>query len=272
MKWLKSIEDFTQHIFTNKERAAKRHLNTDDAEKPREVYERVCQLIAEELSAIGFKYFPSQHKLKLESTDKKHNLTIQFSSNRDNVAGQYIELSVAFFVKSKDLKSYAKSNPLLDYWDDTMIGRNIAALVKEGKGNLIWNLAEKKEYENAIALIPKIAREELSYIFEKLQDSEWVADAIEEDSFELNNPIVTVQYLLMVDQKHIAEKYLSAFLIRKPDQILVGYKKAKEKFKSEGMPETFTHGLGFGHEIALLENEYQLKLTVRDPASGTQSI
>ncbi|MBW1294851.1 hypothetical protein [Aquimarina litoralis] len=262
MKWLKNIEDFTEHIFSNKERAAKRHLNNVNAEKPREVFEQTCQLIANELNIIGFTYYPSQHKLKLESKDKKHNLFIKFSSNRDNVAGQYVELSAVFYIESKDLKKYSKNHPLLNYWNETMIGRDIGALVKGGEGNIIWNLADKKQFENATLIIPKTIKESLIGVFGDLQDSETISKEIEMDNFELSNPITTVQYLLMIDKQNVAEKYLSTFLTRKPEKILEDYKKAMEQFKNEGTPAEFIHGMGYGFEVALLETEYKLKIKV----------
>ncbi|WP_298321244.1 hypothetical protein [uncultured Aquimarina sp.] len=262
MKWLKNIEDFTEHIFSNKERAAKRHLNNVNAEKPREVFKHTCQLIANELNHIGFTYYPSQHKLKLESKDKKHNLFIKFSSNRDNVTGQYVELSAVFYIESKDLKKYSKNHPLLNYWNETMIGRDIGALVQGGEGNIVWNLADKKEFENAVSIIPKTTKESLISVFKDLQDSETISKEIEMDNFELSNPITTVQYLLMIDKQSVAEKYLSTFLTRKPEKILEDYKKAIEQFKNEGTPAEFIHGMGYGFEVALLETEYELKIKV----------
>ncbi len=262
MKWLKNIEGFTEHIFSNKERASKRHLNQKIAEKPREVFDRVCQLIANELETIGFRYFPSQHKLKLESTDKTYTLFIKFSSNRDNVAGQYVELSAVFYIESKGLKKFSKNYPLLNYWRETIIGRDFGAIVKGGEGNLVWNLADKKEYESALSIIPKTIKETLIDLFKDLQNSELVISEIEKDNFELNSSMSTVQYLLMHNQKNIAEKYLSTFLTRKPEKILDDYKKTIREFEKDGIPKEFIHGMGYGHEIALLEKVYNLKITV----------
>ncbi len=266
MKWLKNIEDFTEHIFSNKERAAKRHLNQKIDEKPLEVFDRFCQLIANELETAGFKYYPSQHKLKLESIDKIHTLFIKFSSNRDNVVGQYIELSAVFYIESKELKKFSKSNPLLNYWKETIIGRDFGTVVKGGDGNLVWNLADKKEYESALSIIPKETKETLIDIFEDLQNSELVINEIAKDNFELNSTMSTVQYLLMHNQKNIAEKYLSTFLTRKPNKILDDYKKAIGEFEKDGIPKEFIHGMGYGHEIALLEEVYNLKITVPNNA------
>jgi len=262
MKWLKNIEEFAEHVFSNKERAAKRHLNQTEAEKPREVFDKACQLIADGLATIGFKYFPSQHKLKLESIDQKYSLFLKFSSNRDNVAGQYIELSSVFYIESKDLKKFSKNAPLLNYWNETMIGRDIGTLIDGGEGNLIWNLANKKEYENAISIIPKTTKDKLLNLFEDFQNPELLVEEIGKGNFELSNPMTTVQYLLMFNRKSIAEKYLSAFLTRKPEKILEDYRKAVNIFKNEGIPTEFIHGMGYGHEIALLEKEYELKIKV----------
>ncbi|MEQ9441804.1 MAG: hypothetical protein RIG62_22380 [Cyclobacteriaceae bacterium] len=264
MKWLKNIEDFTEHILSNKERATKRHLNHAKAEIPREVFDRVCQLIADELTTIGFSYFPSRHKLALESADKKYSLLLKFSSNRDNVAGQYIELSAMCYIESKDLKKFSKTNPLLNYWNETMIGRDIGALVDGGEGTLIWNLADKKEYDNAVSVIPKATKGRLLKLFEDLQNPGLIVDEIEKGNFELNNPMTTVQYLLMVSRQDVAEKYLSAFLSRPPKKILEDYQKVKISFENGEASKEFIHGMGYGHEIALLEKAYNLKIKVPD--------
>lgn len=262
MKWLKNIEDFKEHIFSNKERAAKRHSNNKNVEKPREVFERTCQIIAEKLNDIGFTYYPSQHKLKLESPDQKYSLVLKFSSSRHNVSGQYVELSVVFYIESKDLKKYSKNHPLLNYWSEIIIGRDIGVLVKGGEGKIVWNLADKKEFENAVSIIPKTTKENLISVFQELQDSETIAKKIEMDNFELSSLMTTVQYLLMINKKSVAEQYLSTFLARKPKKILEDYKNATEQFKKEGTPNEFIHGMGYGFEIALLENEYELKIKV----------
>ncbi|NOU62338.1 hypothetical protein [Marinifilum caeruleilacunae] len=143
-----------------------------------------------------------------------------------------------------------------------MIGKDIGTFVEGGEGNLVWNLADKQEFENAVSIISKVTKERLVNVFEDLQNSKLVVNEIEKDKFELNNPMTTVQYLLMADHKNVAEKYLSTFLTRKPDKILEDYLKAIKKFKIEGVPNEFIHGMGYGHEIALLEIEYKLKIKV----------
>lgn len=262
MKWIKNIEEFTEHIFSNKERAAKRHLNNSEVEKPREVFDQACQLIADDLTNIGFQYIQRQHRLKLNSSDKKYTLIVSFSSNRDNVAGQFIELSTFFYIESNDLKKFSKNNPLLTYWNEIMIGRDIGTLIEGGEGSLVWNLANKKEFENAVSTLTKTIKERLIHIFNDLQNPELIVAQIEKGNFELNNPMATVQYLLMLNQRRIAEKYLSDFLNRKPDKILSDYKKAIETFEEGKIPTAFVHGMGYGYEIALLEKEYGLKITL----------
>jgi hypothetical protein len=262
MKWIKNIEEFTEYIFSNKERAAKRHLSNSEVEKPREVFDRACQFIADELTTIGFQYFQRQHRIKLESPDRKYILNVSFSSNRNNVAGQYIELSSFFYIESNDLKKFSKNKQLLTYWNETMIGNDIGTLIDGGEGSLVWNLADNNEFENAVTTITKTIKERLINIFKDFQNTELILTQIEKNNFELNNPITTVQYLLMLNQRSIAEKYLTNFLTRKPDKILNDYKKAIQTFEDGETPKEFVHGMGYGHEIALLEKEYGLKITV----------
>lgn len=262
MKWIKNIEEFTEHIFSNKERVANRDVNNSELEKPREVFDRACQLIADELTTIGFQYSQRQHRIKLESADKKYILNISFSSNRDNVAGQYIELTSIFNIDSKDLKKFSKNNPLLTYWNETMIGRDLGTLIDGGEGNLVWNLADKKEFDNAVSIISQTVKERLVKIFKDFQDTELIVSQIEKYNFELNTPMTTVQYLLMLNHKTIAEKYLSEFLTRKPDKILSDYNEAIIDFQNDKIPTEFVHGMGYGHEIALLEKIYKLIITV----------
>jgi hypothetical protein len=260
MKWLKDIEDFKNHIFKNKERASKRHLNSVIVEKPRELFDRACLEISDKLKAIGFQYVPSQHKLKLTSIDKKYTLFIRFSSNRDNVAGQYVELAAFFSIASKDLKNYSKSNPLLNYWDEFLIGRDFCTLINGKGGKVVWNLVDDKDYLSAVNDIPKATKEALIEIFEQLQNKKLVVQEIKNNKFELGNPILTTQYLLMNDEKKMAEKYLSDFLNRPPNKILLDYSKAKKEFKDKGIPNEFIHGKGYGHENALIENQYNLNI------------
>lgn len=261
MKWIKNIEEFTEYIFSNKERAAKRHLIKSEVEKPREVFDRACQFIADELTPIGFQYLQRQHRIKLESPDRKYTLNVSFSSNRDNVAGQYIELSSFYYIESKDLKKFSKNKPLLTYWNETMIANDIGTLIDGGEGSLVWNLADNKEFENAVTSITKTIKERLINIFKDFQNTELIVTQIEKNNFELNNPMTTVQYLLMLNQKGIAERYLSDFLTRKPDKILNDYKKAIQTFEHGEIPKEFVHGMGYGYEIALLEKVYGLKIT-----------
>lgn len=262
MKWLKNLEDFKEHIFSNKERAAKRHLNSKVTVKPRQLYDEACLNIAEKLKPNGFQYFPSQHKLKLNSPDKTYTLTIRFSSNRDNVAGHYVELTAYFSITSKKIKKFSKANPLLDYWNDYLIGRDFYTLINEKGGNVVWNLADLKDYNDAITEIPKATKNALLEIFEHIQNEKLVIKELYNNKFEFDNPVSTTQYLLMVDERSIAEKYLSDFLKRPPKKIVMDYKKAKKEFKDNGLPNEFIHGKGFGHEIALLEIQYNLNITV----------
>jgi len=260
MKWLKDIEDFKNHIFKNKERASKRHLNSEITEKSHELFNKACLEISDALKDVGFQYVASQHKLKLTSIDRKYTLFIRFSSNRDNVAGQYVELAAFFSVTSKDFKKYSKLNPLLNYWNEYLISRDFCTLIIGKGGNVVWNLADVKEYRSAVTDIPKATKESLIDIFEQLQNKKLVVHAIKANTFELGNPILTTQYLLMNDERLLAEKYLSDFLKRPPNKILLDYSKAKKEFKEQGLPNEFIHGMGYGFEIALIENQYNLNI------------
>ena len=256
MKWIKSLNDLKEHIFSNKERVAE---NTKDitAEKPREIYTKVCNEIANKLSNYGFKYFPSQHKLSFESDDKKYSLFIKFSSNPENVANQYIELKGTFCVNSKELKKFTKANPLINYWNETIIGRDLGILIDNERGNIIWNLADKNDYNSAIEIIPEICRKKLLEYFEQLQNVELVISEIQNGNFELGSPVTTTQYLLSKDKKQIAEEYLLNFLNKKRELIFENYTQSKEEIKVNGIPNEYVMG-GYGYDIALLEKFYNL--------------
>ncbi|PRX56959.1 hypothetical protein [Flagellimonas meridianipacifica] len=261
MKWIKTIEDLTEFMFQNKERSSNRNKK-GNGEIPRELYLRTCSEIANRLSESGFKYAKSQQKLKLESSDKKYLLTIRFSSNRDNVKGQYVELNCHYFVASKDLEKFSKSKPLIGFSSSTLIDSDIGTLIDPKKGQIIWNLADNKDYQDAITTIPKMVREKLIKIFNDLQSSELVINEIKNGDFELRNPINTVQYVLSCEKKDIADKYLSEFVQRPPKKILTDYLKYKEELKKNGLPNEFVSGIGYGYEIALMEIIYELKITV----------
>lgn len=262
MKWIKTIDDLTNHIFRNKEIKAKGNAQRQIAVKPRIIFDDACLKIADELTTIGFDYFSSQHKLKIENIDRSYSLIIKFSSSRDNVAGEYVEFSVVFIINSKKLKQFSKSNPILNYWNDTLIIRDLGNLIKDDAGGLIWNLADERDYQYAINIIPSVVKEALMPIFDSFQNPEWIISEIDQGDFELINPISTVQYLLLHDRQDVAERYLTNFLNRKPDKILEDYNASVEKLNSNGMPKEFVHGMGFGYEIALLEKAYGLKISI----------
>jgi hypothetical protein len=260
MKWIKNLENLTEYIFSNKERFSKKHLNKIDAIKPRELYNNVCNQIAENLKDYGYIYSKSQNKLKLESDDKKYSLIIQFYSNRNNVAGQYVELTSSFHIKSKELKKFTKKKPLLNFSPEIIFGADFGKLIAKDKGSLIWNLAKKNDYEKSISIITKIAKTELKKIFNELQNNDLIIEKINNENFNLRNPIVTVQYLLMNGEIEIAERFLSNLLNHQKN--LENYLKTKKEFAIKPKPKEYVHGMGYGHEIALMEAEYDLKIKV----------
>lgn len=258
MKWIKTITDLKEHIFSNKERVSN-HIVESSNEKPREIYSKVCEEIGIELSKSDFTYYQSQHKLKLFSENKEYCLEVKFSSNPDNKANEYIELKGSFSVSSKGLRKFTKSNPLIDYWNETLIGRDLGVLIDNNRGNAIWNLADKNDYELALKIIPEICKNDLIDYFKILQNSEIVTRNILNGEFDLGRPTMTTQYLLYHNDKEVAEKYLSNFLKEKKELIYDTYIESKNKIKNEGIPDFFTMG-HYGYEVALLEEYYKLNL------------
>lgn len=262
MKWIKNIDDLTNHIFAKKERKSNARNNSSDSLKPRDVYLNCCTLIAEKLVDFGFIFLKSSQKLKLESQDKKYKLEIKFTSDRDNVAGEYIEFSSYFSISSKDLQKFGKANPLLNYWSNILFSHDLGSLINPEKGKIIWNLAIEKDFNSAVETVVDVCGGKLLRIFKQLQDSELVIDQISKGDFELTNPISTVQYLLSYSKVDLANSYLTEFVKRPPEKIMTDYIKAKAEFKSDNMPTEYVMGYGYGYDLALIEKIYGLKITV----------
>ncbi|GAB5398916.1 MAG: hypothetical protein Aureis2KO_05010 [Aureisphaera sp.] len=260
MKWIKTIEDFKEHIFGNKERISERKSTSELIEKPREIYEKTCSKVAEKLSILGFEYFPSQHKLKLNDITGNYSLFVKFSSSRYNVAEKYIECKADFYINSKKLKQFSKRNPLINKTSETLIGGDIGHIVDPKKGKLILNLADKSDLKIATEVIPESISLNLIPLFEDFQNSEQV---IKNNLLGFDfSPIIATQYFLAFDKRKMAEEYLSNYLNREPNKILEDYIKASDKFKTERLPTEFVDGYGYGYNIALLEIVYGLKITV----------
>lgn len=262
MKWIKNIDDYTNHIFTNKERKAKAIRNAGDLLKPREVYLSCCSLIAENLVDSGFIYLKSSQKLRLESQDKKYKLEIKFLSDRNNVAGEYIEFSGYFSINSVGLQKFGIENPLINYWTNVMFAHDLGALINPEKGNIIWNIAIDEDFNLAIDKVVDICRGKLLRIFNQLQDCDLVIDQISKGEFELQSLIGTVQYLLSYSKIDLANKYLTDIVKRYPEKIMTDYFKAKIEFESNGLPTEYVMGYGYGYDLALIEIVYGLKITV----------
>lgn len=266
MKWIKNIDELTNHIFAKKERKAKANTKKGDLLRPREVYLACCSLIAEKLTDSGFEYLKSSQKLKLESQNKKYKLEIKFSSDRDNVAGENIEFSGHFFISSKDLQKFSKANPLINYWNDVLLGHDLGSLVNPEKGKIIWNIAIKEDFDSAVNTVVDVCKGKLLRIFNQLQDSELVIDQISKGEFELSNPISTVQYLLSYSKGDLANKYLTDFVKRPPEKIMTDYNEAKLKLESDDLPKEYVVGYGYGYDLALIEKAYGLEVTVPNTA------
>tara|TARA_B100000953_G_scaffold299042_1_gene297615 strand:- start:54 stop:836 length:783 start_codon:yes stop_codon:yes gene_type:complete len=260
MKWLKNLEDLKQYVFANKERAYWNRKTALETRKPRDVYDEVCQLIADKLEESGFKYYPSKKKLELKSSDKKYKLSIIFSSNRNNVLGEFIELNAAFYISSKDFETFSKNNPLLDYYTDLLIGENFCLPILEKPGSITWNLADKKDYNEVINLIPETVCNKLIDYFNWIQQPTLVIEEIQKNNFDFNRPVITIQYLLMYNKKKIAEKYLSIFLKNKSIKVREEYEQAKNYWDNNLLPSEYAQGMGYGKEIALLEKNYKLHI------------
>ena len=258
MKWIKTINDLKEHIFSTREKVPN-IIEENPNEKPREIYSKFCEKIGIELSQVGFKYYPSQNKLKLVSENKEYYLEVKFSSNPDNKANKYIELKGSFSVTSKGLRKFTKSNPLIDYWNETIIGRDLGVLINSDKGNVIWNLADKNDYELALRIIPEICKNDMIDYFEIIQNNEIVTKDILNGNFDLGRPSTTTQYLLYHNDKKVAEKYLSNYLKEKKVLINDTYLETKAKIKNEGIPDYFVLGHS-GYEVALLEEFYKLNI------------
>lgn len=257
MKWIKSLNDLKEHIFSNKERKIDT-IQILSLEKPRELYLRTCSEIAKKLEGHGFKYFPSQQKLLLVSSDNKYSLSIKFSSNPDNVANKYVELKGSFSVDSKDLKKYTKENPLIDYWNETLIGLDLGVLIDNNMGNAVWNLVHPDDYDSAIEVLPKICSTKLISYFDQLQNPSHVITEIKNKNFDLQSPICTVQYLLLHEHRFLAQEYLLNFLEEKKKLIYENYIEAKSEINREGFPQQYVMGHGYGYDIALVEMYYNL--------------
>ena len=259
MKWIKSLNDLKENIFSNKERVAE-NIQNAVGEKPSDVFNNFCNEVSENLTDFGFKYFPSSHKLKLESFNKKYSLFIKFSSNPENVTNKYIELKGTFYIDSTELKKFSKKNSLINYWNETIIGRDLGILINNEKGNAIWNLADKNDFNSALMIIPEICKTKLLNYFEQLQNVELVTAEILNDNFDLSSPVCTTQYLLCHNKIKEAENYLLNFLKKKREIINNNYIESKAELNKNGFPEQYIMGEGYGFDIALLEKFYNLNL------------
>jgi hypothetical protein len=268
MRWIKSLQDLREHIFSRKENLSNRKIKVDKADKPRVIYNSTCQQIADNVSD-KFKYFPSLHKLKLQNPGQ-FELFIHFKSSRYNSAKEYVELTSQFVIRSIKMKKFAKQKPVLNYWTDIIIAFDYGFFINPEKGKILWNLSSKKEKEKAIEVITKISQNDLISFYNKYSDPDYLIEEIENENFELNGLIATVQFLLAYDKISIAENYLSRKLELYIDDYL-DFENIDERFRANKIDDTYPHGhYNFAEQIAILKNVYSLKITV--PNNGSSQI
>jgi hypothetical protein len=139
-----SIGDVIVATAKQKRDAARARSSSVDAEKPRDVILRACEMIADQLKHDGFSFVRSGPKLKRVRGD--HVFSILFQSDRNNIAGRRAAVWIHAGVQNKGRAAFID-------------GGQIGNLVPQ-KTWMEWDFADKRaresEINDAVAAIKRI--------------------------------------------------------------------------------------------------------------------
>lgn len=230
----KTIRSFVTNIALRKKRAAETRFGRgpEAIEMPREIYENCCSKIAEAFATNGYRYAKSsQHFTRSESDFR---FQVSFQSSRNNVADEFVGLSIHGNVLSPKLKRWRRDNQALRTEFDFVAGGQIGNL-REDTSWLEWNMADPSTRDSQIeGAVEHIQRIILPY-FATFEDVDRACVAFCNLDFPSTWVIDVVDFLMCFGGSSQARLGAANFLDRHAD-LEGAYSRALVRFTEKGIP------------------------------------
>jgi hypothetical protein len=258
-KIFNNLGDIIKSTAARKQRAAanRNSKSPENIEKPREVYLKFCEQLGNYYNDKGFKYLKSGPVLKKQSADKEWTLNIGFSSDYNNVGGEYVRLSFGNYIESLTLKKWTKSQPMFAYVPNGYVGGINTAKYVDPNANsaLRWNLAQENDRENAFNEVTSLINNVVIPDFIRFKKPKDLLTDYS-NSKDWTSVQTPMKYLLCFGTKEMAIIAGRQFLKSRPS-IVDAYRIELEKLNQIPPPTNFIGG-GYAFELARFSYEYAL--------------
>jgi hypothetical protein len=172
----------------------------EDAEKPRDVYLAACEAIARPFAQRGFRFARSgPHMTRREPP---YAFEVGFGSSHYNVAGEYVQLTVAAMVYSRELRAWRiEADPQND--NQAVAGGWLHLLVP-GTSYFEWNVADPQMRASVVADVVRTIEAVALPYFEHFRDDEGLADRVRRAEVPMFTGLRAIEWLLWKDRREEA--------------------------------------------------------------------
>jgi hypothetical protein len=251
-KKVRSIAQFVSDVAYRKRRAAQaRFAGTPPGqESPRDVYLAACASIGSYLEeSFGFQYSKSGPHARRRSGE--FTFQISFQSDRNNVPGERVGLSIYGNVLSARIKKWRESQPLLRSFD-YVAGGQIGNLQTNQSWN-DWDLADAGKRDEVIR-DAIMAIEEIAFpYFAKFEDLPSLVEVLVNEDFPAMTIDRVVEFLMCFAGQSRARLAAVHFLRRRPD-LVRAYQRDYARYAERGLGSE--HPSGYAKQLAFASHAF----------------
>lgn len=252
----RSIDELVTQIAEDKSinRFAPRPIG---AERPRDVFLKAAETLAEPLVALGWRFAASGP----HATRKSKNVTckLQFGSSSLNVAGELVSMRIDFIIRDADLGRWRMAAERPRRQDDVVQTRHLGHLLDPPRW-LEWNLADSRDRPRTIRdASDTLAAVGMPYI-EDLTSLLSAADVIPPDLVGRVEEESLLEYYVRAGLIDETRPLISAILDRFHNGARAHFVAQVERFRSDGLPAVQLLGLPNGLAFLVVQHDLPVDL------------
>jgi hypothetical protein len=229
-----SFDDAIREAAAQKTRAARSRFDGAPVggESAAEAYQDVCSSIADVLANDGFRFSKSGPHLSRKAGSIVHRIAFQTSSN--NIAGEFVSLSIFVNVRSPSLKKWRSTNTVLNSDSDMIAGGQIGNLLKTSVW-MEWNVADRSLRSEDVRDAEQVIREIALPYFAAFESPSVLSVLVLRDKIVVTHWNHLLDYLVCFDSKAKARSVALYLFASRPD-LHEDYNRRLGEFQLSGTP------------------------------------
>lgn len=250
-----SVDELVRQIAADKG-LARFQPSDPSAERPRDVFQSVVDLLAETLTAQGFKYARSGP----HATQRIGRVTskVLFGSSHLNVPGELVSLHITLQVHDPDLGKWRRTQATPRRTDDLVATRHLGHLLDPPRW-LDWNLASARDRQATIGdIAATLSNPGLAFLnslaadLRNGQEVAMLAARVDNESL--------IEYYLRAGRAAETPPLIDAMLSRFNERGRAHFISQVQRFRADGLPDHQL--LGEPNGLAFLVAQFDLPIEI----------